>query len=1156
MRQKKLLLFLSMLLVGLGYQNADAQVQEDTVIVQTLTFDSITTRRGKWQFPSPSETYRKVLMLYTLKCDPATTQDNYDCGEWDYLTYTYLYDDTGVFDSTKKETGHYYINNAYQDTIDYSTTTTYTYQQWWDYFINYTATSNENSYTIGTGTTASNEPLGNNKKSNKAQILWLASELTAAGVVAGNIDKLQLDVQQIGSSLNHLKISAKHTTNTTAAAFDNSGFSELYHRNTSFSSTGANTIELTTPFNWDGTSNILVELSFDNKDQSTANTVLNASTTASNSMVYPVAKDYYLNIASNDYVETGLNHYDFGNELTISFWSYGDPNVLPANTTILEGSDSLGNRLTNIHFPWSNSRFYWDQGTGKGHDRIDKAATAAEIAGQWNHWTFTKNATTGVMNIYKNGTLWHSGTNKMRATGILNALRLGKARKGAGPFPWAGKMDELRVWDKELSAATIQGWMNKNVDNSHPDYANLVLYYNFDEGNGQIIDQSPNGFHGMPSSPNMIVAHETTFKNIESTTERPNVTFIQGTYTSQIDSVLVIDTIPNQYITIAEYQVSGRKFVINSFTHGWATGYSYTYDPMGNAIDSVMNNGNNQILNDSIHYYETPFKVIDRYEIGRYITPYGIGLSLGPNGFTWVFDVTDYAHLLHDMVELSAGNQQELIDLKFMMIKGTAPRDVVQVDRIWGQSGSYKYKNLDDDVSLPNKTINLHPNSSTYKVKTRITGHGHKSTNGNYPHCCEWKDNVHYFHVNGTQVDNWHIWQTNDCALNPVYPQGGTWPGAREGWCPGDIVKEHEIEITPHVSGNTVDLDYSITPVPSNNLGMGDGNYVMGMHLVQYGAINNSLDAEIYEVLSPTDDKYRSRVNPLCRDLQIVIRNNGSTPLTSLTITYQVIGGQAETYNWTGNLAFGKMETVTLPVPNLNFWVGDGSQHFTATVSNPNGGVDQYPENDYIKTHFEIPDNYTAGIKLELRTNNRASQNSYTIKNEAGVVMLSRNNLSNNTTYKDTLNYPPGCYTLELLDTGNDGLSYWANTAAGGGHCRLLSSFVPFPVKTFEPEFGHKLTYSFSIDMTVNTQDLVDVKTTSTVFPNPNKGNFSVELMGYEGEVNLELYNVVGKLVEQRIIDVQVAATEQFDLKKMPAGVYLLNISSGEHKTTHKVIIE
>ncbi len=66
----------------------------DTTWVQTFTFDSIETRRAVFDFP-PRQEWRKVLALYTLKCDPATPGDRYDCGEWDVNTYLRVHHPTG-----------------------------------------------------------------------------------------------------------------------------------------------------------------------------------------------------------------------------------------------------------------------------------------------------------------------------------------------------------------------------------------------------------------------------------------------------------------------------------------------------------------------------------------------------------------------------------------------------------------------------------------------------------------------------------------------------------------------------------------------------------------------------------------------------------------------------------------------------------------------------------------------------------------------------------------------------------------------------------------------------------------------------------------------------------------------------------------------------
>ncbi len=39
------------------------------------------------------------------------------------------------------------------------------------------------------------------------------------------------------------------------------------------------------------------------------------------------------------------------------------------------------------------------------------------------------------------------------------------------------------------------------------------------------------------------------------------------------------------------------------------------------------------------------FEIIEPFEIARFITPYGKRLDLGLNGFTWIYDVTDYEPL-------------------------------------------------------------------------------------------------------------------------------------------------------------------------------------------------------------------------------------------------------------------------------------------------------------------------------------------------------------------------------------------------------------------------------------------------------------------------------------------------------------------------------
>ena len=99
----------------------------DTLIVNTLSYDSITTRSGTWQFP-PAQDYEKILMHHSLKCDPRTTRDNFDCGEWDYLTYTVVTDSSGTFDSSMVTSPNYLVRGGTPVEYFY-TSTPYQYQE-------------------------------------------------------------------------------------------------------------------------------------------------------------------------------------------------------------------------------------------------------------------------------------------------------------------------------------------------------------------------------------------------------------------------------------------------------------------------------------------------------------------------------------------------------------------------------------------------------------------------------------------------------------------------------------------------------------------------------------------------------------------------------------------------------------------------------------------------------------------------------------------------------------------------------------------------------------------------------------------------------------------------------------------------------------------
>lgn len=1130
---KKLLL--SFILIA----NSFSTIAQDTITVQTLDFNDITKRRGWYVFPSDTNQYQKILMYYTLKCDAATTQDNYACGEWDYTTYTNLYQHENVGVS------RYLVNGNYPDTINYVTSPTYTYYEKYQYFMVHDNITSETDYPVGAGGTPITHAFNSPNKNGKAQYLWTAAELTSAGLTAGSIDKLKLDLSSLGSNLNYLTIKMKHTSLIALGdtVYEKDSLTEVYQLNTIFPSTGLNNINLTTPFTWDGTSNIIVEFSFNNSGATTNNTLVGETTTF-NSGVYATKDDGMLEFVWGDYVEIPATAFAAVDSfVTVSFWSYGDTAKLPENTYIFEGRDINGNRVLNSHLPWSNGQVYWDAGNSgtSSNDRINQPANANDYKGKWNHWAFTKDVSTGEMKIFLNGNLWHSGTGMTRTMSGITSFKIGGQASAYGRYD--GNIHDFRVWDKALDATTIQNWMYKDVTSSHPFYSNLQAYYKFDDMAGyQANDSSSNSntgdLVGLPTWKD--IKGWDLYRNMNAVMERPNVTFTQGIYTSHLDSILVLDSVMNspisiiQYITSIDTNNSGITMTVVDTTYGWESGWVYTYDQYGNKTDSTFINYDNQFINQ---YQQTTF------QLQNYVTPYGIGLDLGVNGFRWVYDVTDYKPLLHDTVELSAGNQQELIDLKFIMIKGTPPRNVMKIESL--ALGDYQHADIANDVVLKAMDVDLDPTASSFRVKTRTSGHWF----GGFQNCAEFCPKDHNVFVDGIKRFEWNNW--TECAANPVMAQGGTWVYDRAGWCPGAFTDTYDHELTPFVSpGNTVNLDYGM----ETTVGGMEGNYRTTMQLVTYGANNFNLDARIDDIISPNDWEFHQKENPICDDAQIVIQNVGSTTLTSLTITYNVLGGATETFNWTGSLAFMEKEVVSLPITSQGFWTTAATQNiFEVAVSAPNGGIDGYADNNEAFATFEKPEVFSGLFSFWIKTNNAAHENSYTIKDDQGNTVMSRSGMTNNTNYYDTLSLPDGCYVLEFLDTDDDGMNFFANND-GSGTLRFWPTPVTW-VKNFNTKFGKYFKFHFRIDNTVGVQDHEKAQNID-IYPNPSKDVFNVSLFGFDnGEATLEVYNALGEKYISEVKEISnYSLKTTLNLQDAPNGIYFLRITSNGVNTVKRII--
>lgn len=1146
-----------------------AQQAGDTVVVETFSFSDpapASVYTGTFQFPPATEEFQKIIMSYTLKCDPSTRQDNFPCGEWDYLTYTFLTDSSGLYDSTfRSQQSYQFINGASPDSVPFSLFPTYTYYQEWQKYIAYGQTLSLDSAKLAAATHTTTEPLQADHLSGRARYLWRASELTANGLSAGDITGMRVDISALGSELKNLSIRFKHTglDSLSLDTVSQTGFSQVYRLTTNISQTGWHSFYFPQAFNWDGTSNLVVEFLYEGDSQSGQAHTLDNGQTAFTSGLVGASDNSYLNFdGSADYVDAGRDvqaQINGAQERTIEAWVYA--RSFNAGGVFQAGSNGAAARDFSLRTMGTVDRWRVQQ-WGPDYD-----ITLPGSMNSWHHFAVVYNGTT--TRLYYDGQEVISGPASLN-TGSAN-FRIGvwNGRE------FDGNIDEVRVWKKALSEQNIQDWMNRPLDNSHPDYTNLVGYYPMNEGSGYTAaDASGNGYdgqlNGMPAWGNFYA--EDLVWDLKETVNRPDVVFEQRAYSgATIDSTLAIDSVQNGAEQLVLFGNPGGNFIIrhnnpnqpntptDTVLGWWGNQYTYVYDRnTGAKVDSIF------ITAEITRYRElvTWYNNIVRYELARYITPYGINLDLGPEGTAWYFDVTDYEPLLHGNVYLQAGNNQELLDLKFFMIKGEAPRDVKRVQNI--HDGSWSFASFVNQTNATPQTKILDSKASMYRVKTRTTGHGFGGSGGT--NCSEFCRRKHSVWVNGNKEYEWWLW--NECAFNQVQPQGGTWIFDRAGWCPGDGVKTFDHEITNLVNpGDTVVLDYEVDAAGAP----AEGNWVLRTQLVSYGDINHNLDIAIEDVTAPTNNDVYGHYNPICDNPKVIIKNRGATPVTSVIITYGVIGGFKPCYyRWEGNLEFLEEEEVELPLFNWTGAHNSANPRFFATLSYPNYVQDGYDRNNHIEVPFDLPPQYPNKFVVKLATNRRASENRWYVIDDAGTVVYQRAFLTSLTAYNDTLSLPNGCYTLILEDQAQDGLDFFFNRAQAGTGSFRFENVNGGVIRNFDADFGAEIRHQFTVGYLlgqefndvpcenitgINEEDIFPEGTVK-LYPNPAWDNIFLELdLDEKSDVAIQLTNVLG----QKLLDLQFPKVQK-DRRQIalnyPAGLYYVIIKINEKQIVKPLLIK
>ena len=1107
-----------------------AMAQNDTV--QTFVFSNA-SRSGVFRFPDhPTKTYEKIKMQYRMRCKnglvSTSSNRNLGCGEWDYSCNTYV-TDSSLIDSVKATHPNHIINGFSGSSFSYSASPTHIYYQFAQKQTQANPASSDTLAAITYGNSTLSGLFNTLKKNAKSQMLITKTELLAAGLSAGNLSGLDLELAQPGNQVGHLRIKLKHTTKTTLEGIeDTTGFRQVFFQNKLFAATGFQRLLFYQPFLWDGTSNLILELSHSSQP-SPITTQVTGGPAAGNTIVSNLADDYYLDL---DGGTSGVNCGDINaldNASTFTFeawvniksWQNWSGIFKDNGKTVMETGDAVGQLYCIVRNP-TNTYGY---------------ASNVLPLNTWTHvamvYDGTQNTNATRLRLFVNGVqkaLTFSGTIPTTTEDNQTPLILGGGVNC--------QMDDARIWSTAVSGANIAAWYRRPIAPSHADYAQLQAAYSMDEATGNILaDASSFGRTGTieGNTQRLAFTGNNLIKNLVPMNEFPNLRLVRSGFPLSSTNMVVLDSVVNLSQTDISYQlVSGQPVPVDT-SYRYAATIQNVYNEAGTVVGTITPAVGGTIAITQMNYYQ---RSAQKLELMSFVTPYGIGLNFGTGGKMWEFDVTDYAPILRGWKRLSmerGGENQEDIDIRFVFVEGTPPRKVLSIQQIWPVTHS-SYADIAAGKVYEERTLGTRSDAASFKIRTAITGHGQEG---------EFIARTHSVNLNGGVPEyQWQVWKS--CGYNPVYPQGGTWVYDRAGWCPGAPTDLKEWNATSYLSpGTAASFDYQVATAG------GDSRYIASHQLVQYGPAAFALDAAVVQVNAPGDLTEFGRRNPACMNPEVVIQNTGSTTLTSLTLQFGLEGSSLQTHQWTGSLAFMESAVVSLPIANLGLTPGT----FIVTAAGPNGGADAYEPNNTVRSAYSAPINFTQKVVIELRTNLRPEETEYQVLDPAGNQIRWVTDLAANTLYRDTLDLPNGCYEFILTDAGNDGLQWWANTAQGTGSLRFRNAATGGIIKTFNADFGAEVYQQFIINTPTAVTDPISEIVDLQLFPNPATSTLELHIGTTQGgQASVEIIDLPGKSVYHQAMRVEASAAIQLSVQNLPSGSYTVRVKTDKGQTSRRFV--
>lgn len=344
-------------------------------------------------------------------------------------------------------------------------------------------------------------------------------------------------------------------------------------------------------------------------------------------------------------------------------------------------------------------------------------------------------------------------------------------------------------------------------------------------------------------------------------------------------------------------------------------------------------------------------------------------------------------------------------------------------------------------------------------------------------------------------------------------------------------------DISPTTTGTFIDETYTYTiPAMYNNVPveLADMEIVAFMTETQSETISGAGAFPTYTGFANANDAYARYVDAIedqCGiDItpKVNIQNNGSDPLTNVTINYSVNGGATQSYNWSGNLTSLQDETIELPA--ISYTV-QAVNTVEVTLENDDNNA-----NNVASGTFDAAVEGTGTVHMILNSGTGGSQVTWDLIDSSGSTIASGGPYANNETFTDTFSLAADCYRFTVNDSGGD----------GGASIVLYDSNNDI-MYNVGGNYGEKAQGNFSSNGVLGIAD--NVLEGVRIYPNPAQSQFNI---ANAETATVEVYNLLGQLVATKS---NISNNQQIDVSRLQTGTYLVKIAIDKAVKVERLVI-